>query len=186
MRASKNAVTSSTPRIARLRAPESRRGNGWKDRFNCCPRRMVAIECATPVSRTASAMSFFANPNSLHFDGKEIASLGEYKAWFWHKQAGGDRANYPEFSGKILDLKDGHESAVEYFFGKLDSVIPPKVALAVVPSHDPAKPSSALRKLAQVLAASKSRKDATSCLVRHTKIHKLAGGGDRSYWLVVN
>jgi predicted amidophosphoribosyltransferase len=128
----------------------------------------------------ATDRSFFTNPSVLHFEQNGVASAGEYKPWFWHKQAGGDRSNYPSHSGKILDLKDGSDHAIAHFLKELDGLISPGVAIAVVPSHDPAKTNSGIRRLAQALAGSKGRKDASHCLVRHTKIVKLAGGGDRS------
>jgi hypothetical protein len=123
---------------------------------------------------------FFTDLSQVHFDGHGIASAGEYKPWGRHKDAGGDGSNYPIHSGKILDLKDGHDHAVAHFFQQLDGIIAPGVAIAIVPSHDPDKRTSALKKLAQALAASKNRIDASHCLVRHTKIAKLASGGDRS------
>jgi hypothetical protein len=128
----------------------------------------------------AADRTFFSDPTAFHFDESGIASFGEYKPWYWHRQAGGDRSNYPTLSGKILDLKDGHDHAVAYFLKELDSLLAAGVVVAIVPSHDPAKTNSGVRRLAQAIASSNRRKDASHCLVRHTKIVKLAGGGDRS------
>jgi hypothetical protein len=128
----------------------------------------------------ATHPTFFTDASKLHFDGQRIASIGEYTAWGRHKEAGGDSTNWPTHSIKILDLKNGKPTAVSYFLNTLDGLLAPGVAIAIVPSHQPNQPDSQLRRLAQALASSNSRIDATHCIARHTKIEKLAKGGDRS------
>ena len=109
-----------------------------------------------------------------------IVAYGSYKPWSWHKMEGGDRSNYPEFSGRILDLKEGNTHAVAYFRERVEPDLGNGFAVAVVPSHDPASPGLGLRALAAALTQNGGRIDASGCLVRTVKINKLALGGDRS------
>lgn len=124
--------------------------------------------------------TFFNDPTKVHFDLFGIASLGEYRGWARHKEAGGDGTNWPTHSINVLDFKKGKAAAATTFLNQLDALIASNITIAVVPSHDPETKESAIRKLARELASTKGRADATHCLVRHKKIAKLAGGGDRS------
>jgi hypothetical protein len=117
--------------------------------------------------------------NRSKFPG-QIAAFGDYKPWSWHKMEGGDSSNYPEHSGRILDLKEAKPAAVAYFLERIGPELAAKIAIAVVPSHDPAKLAGGLGMLAAELARAGNRTDASPCLVRTTKIDKLAHGGDRS------
>lgn len=87
--------------------------------------------------------------------------------------------NFDNFSGLVLDLKEGKPDAIEYFFGIINPSIKNNIAIACVPSHDPQNVDSGVRILARKLASYGNRVDATSCLFRHTKISKLATGGTR-------
>jgi hypothetical protein len=111
--------------------------------------------------------------------GQDIIVLGPYRPWGYHKETGGDGNSYPEHSGRILDVKKGYPRGINYFF----NFMAPKMkfgVFATVPSHDPAKTQSGVRTLVSKLAAHANATDATGCLVRQTKIEKLASGGDRS------
>lgn len=110
----------------------------------------------------------------------EIAVFGDYMPWGVHRANGGDRSNYPEHSGKILDLKDGKDVGIDYCAALVQPELNDNIAIVTVPSHDPAKTTSGLKSLAAILAKDGNRVDASSCLVRTKKINKLAGGGDRS------
>jgi predicted amidophosphoribosyltransferase len=109
-----------------------------------------------------------------------IAIFGDYKPWSAHKEDGGDGSNYPEHSGRILDLKDGKASAVNHFAAMIEPTLPNNIVIAVVPSHDPQKLGGGLKDLAVKLAERGNRIDGSRCLVRTKKIDKLAHGGDRS------
>lgn len=107
----------------------------------------------------------------------EILCLGNYYPYRLS-----DRTKNPDFdswSGRILDIKENKSSSVNFFFNYLNSMLSQGIAIAVVPSHCPDKTDSGIRQLARQLAKF-GRIDATSCLVRHTKIDKLAFGGNRS------
>jgi hypothetical protein len=112
-------------------------------------------------------------------DGIEIATLGRFIPWGVHKDQGGDGASYPEHSGRILDVKSGQEAGLKYFADFMVPRIRTPGVVAIVPSSDPAKRGPGLVKLAKRLAALTPLSDATSALVRHTKIPKLASGGNR-------
>ncbi len=111
---------------------------------------------------------------------RNIAVYGDYKPWGAHKEDGGDGSNYPAHSGRILDLKEAKASAVRHFKEMIEQELQDGVVIVTVPSHDPAKPSRGLMKLAAELAQTGKRIDGSSSLVRTKKIEKLARGGDRS------
>jgi predicted amidophosphoribosyltransferase len=110
----------------------------------------------------------------------EIAIFGDYLAWGLHKAQGGDRSDFPEYSGRILDLKDGSPKAATRFGEMVAKDLADGVVVATVPGHDPAKQSVGLRQLAGAIAKDGKRVDCWDCLVRTKKIDKLAHGGDRS------
>lgn len=85
-----------------------------------------------------------------------------------------------DYSLGILRLKDGHEGEILHFVERLDPEIADRVAIACVPSHDPWKPGSGIRQLAQALASRHLRRDATSAVVRTHRIRALKLGGNRS------
>jgi hypothetical protein len=117
--------------------------------------------------------------NSAWQAGAQIQSLSPYVAWSTHKAQGGNSTNYDRHSGRILDFKGGNADAIEEFRTKVTPLLGTGFVICVVPSHDPAKVVGPLHLLAQALATA-GRIDAAACLVRHTKIPKLARGGDRS------
>ena len=123
-------------------------------------------------------MSVFIDP--AKFGNNLIAAFGTYLPCSLHTTVGGDRSNYPEYSGKILDLKSGYPAAIPYFHAVIDPEIRTGIAIAIVPSHDPAKTGGGLTALAGALSSGGRRIDASSSLVRAQKIAKLAHGGDRS------
>ena len=83
------------------------------------------------------------------------------------------------FSGKILDLKEGKESAVEYFFNLIDCEICQDVTICVVPSSNADNTMTGMTLLRERLARN-GRIDKVHFIVRERSIEKLATGGDRS------
>jgi len=81
-------------------------------------------------------------------------------------------------SGRILDFKDGHTDTIRHYRSRLDARLSKRAVLATVPSHKPGN-AGTIDKVARELAARHWRSDATSCLVRHTKVNKLSRGGSR-------
>lgn len=111
----------------------------------------------------------------------EIISLGEYRPWKFHTECGGNGSDWPEHSARTLGLKKKKAAGLTYFFDYMVKRVKKPTAIAVVPSHSPATgPTSGVHILAKRLAQALGMMDASGCLVRHTEIEKLAGGGDRS------
>lgn len=112
--------------------------------------------------------------------------LGLYRSWSAHKAAGGDSSNYDRHSKRILDFKESKADAIAEFQAKVNPLLGDDFVIVVVPSHDPAKGPGSLHRLAAGLAGTRGRVDGSSCLVRHTRISKLATGGDRSKQVHLN
>lgn len=107
-----------------------------------------------------------------------IVICGYYKPYRkWKSNPETADMPYDIYSGKILDLKEGKTSAVNYFYALLDDEICPDVAIAVVPPHLP-KTGGGVRMLAKKLAAH-DRIDMSDCLIRVKEIDKLSLGGSR-------
>jgi hypothetical protein len=118
--------------------------------------------------------------NQAKFGNQLIPAFGTYLPWSLHQAVGGDKSNYPEYSGRILDLKSGYPAAVTYFHPIIDPELLDEIAISVVPGHDPSKAAGGLAALADALTQNNLRINASSCLFRNQKIAKLAHGGDRS------
>lgn len=108
-----------------------------------------------------------------------IAIYGDYLPWNVHKANGGDRTNWDLHSKRTLDLKDGKADGINYFVEMIEPELCDGIMIVAVPSHDPAKTSSGVRKLAARLAQKGNRVDGSQCLERTTKIAKQAHGGER-------
>lgn len=91
----------------------------------------------------------------------------------------GANAEQDEQSMQILRLKARNRQAIASYSSIVEPLLGLDFSIAVVPSYDSTKMMSGIRDLAQLLARN-GRTDATSCLVRHTTIPKLAHGGKRS------
>lgn len=113
-------------------------------------------------------------------DDDEVISLGAYSPWSRHKMFGGTGDNYPKHSGLILDVKSGHLAPIGDFAKLIADMLGDDIVLCYVPSHDPGKVSSGIRKVATKVAELGRHVDGTGVLVRVEKIAKLTGGGDRS------
>lgn len=124
-------------------------------------------------------MSIFKNPEWNYLDTRVyLGTYHPYRVW----GADGDKVKNPLFdaySGLMLDVKENDAAAIEQIRRRLDAILAENIAVACVPSHDPAKLESGIRNLSRRIAAT-NRIDATGCLVRTKKIAKLADGGDRS------
>lgn len=83
------------------------------------------------------------------------------------------------YSGKILDLKEGKMSAVQYFYQLLDPEIRSGVTICVVLSSNAEVKESGIGKLGEMLAGN-GRKNKVYFLRRNKSIDKLATGGNRS------
>jgi len=118
--------------------------------------------------------SFFADFES---DSDEIFYLDEY-----HPYREGENPDFNEFSEQILKLKRNSIISVRYFSIKLKDYFNPdfEFVIVIVPSHNPQKTESGIKRLAQVLSVQHDNiTDGTDCLVRTDFIEKLSHGGDR-------
>jgi phosphoribosylpyrophosphate synthetase len=104
---------------------------------------------------------------------------------FYHPKRRGSNPDFDEQSMQILSLKARNRQVIASYYSIVDPLLGWGFAIAVVPSCDSARISSGIRDLAQLLAGN-GRTDATSCLVRHTTIPKLACGGDRKMEVHLN
>ncbi len=107
---------------------------------------------------------------------KDIVICGYYMPYSrWKNDPEMAGVPYDLYSRKILDLKDGKKSAINYFYALLDEEICSGVAICVVPSHSPQSAESGVMQLARKLAAHE-RIDMTDYLIRTKEIQKLATG----------
>jgi len=111
-----------------------------------------------------------------------VAFLGPYYPYRVRNESGHQEVNPKknQFTTLILDLKVNNPKACHRIFTALNGEIGSGTAITVVPSSDPTKGPTGIRTVAEMLAASKNRTDATHCLVRHKPIAKLATGGNRN------
>lgn len=82
------------------------------------------------------------------------------------------------FSGKILDLKEGKDSAIRYFYNLLNEEICKGVTICVVPSSNADKKVTGMSMLGEMLAEN-GRDNKVYYLNRERSIEKLATGGCR-------
>lgn len=74
-------------------------------------------------------------------------------------------------------LSNERKWPVKRFAEQIVPMLADGIAVAVAPSHNPFFKEPPIRYLAQRLAESGERVDATGCLVRHTKIRRIGYGG---------
>ncbi len=83
------------------------------------------------------------------------------------------------FSGKILDLKECKQDAIQYFYNLLNEEICENVTICVVPSSNSEKIITGMSLLAERLSEN-NRINKVYFLQRKQSISKLATGGNRS------
>ncbi|MBQ9198841.1 MAG: hypothetical protein IJ141_01500 [Lachnospiraceae bacterium] len=76
----------------------------------------------------------FSNP--LWNDTGEIIVYSNYHKYWLDKERKIKNPLFDIFSGRILDLKEGKQSAIQYFYNLLDPEICSDVTICVVPSSD--------------------------------------------------
>lgn len=98
----------------------------------------------------------------------------------YHPKRGGTNPRHDEssWSKDLLSLKYSPPKTINYFAAELDTILGSGFPILTVPSSDPAKTWSGIRRVAKALAGD-GRIDATSCLVRTTKIEKAATSEER-------
>lgn len=111
-------------------------------------------------------------------DTGDIVVYSNYHKYWLDRERKIKNPLFDVFSGKILDLKDGKESAVRYFFNLLDLEICKGVTICVVPSSDATKKVTGMSQLGELLAQN-GRVDKVYYLNRNSSVEKLAMGGRR-------
>lgn len=109
----------------------------------------------------------------------EIIVYSNYHKYWLDKERRIKNPLFDVYSGKILDLKDGKNQAINYFYNLLDAEICSDVAICVVPSSNAENSESGIAKLGHMLAGN-GRRDRVDFLRRSESITKLATGGNRS------
>lgn len=109
----------------------------------------------------------------------EIIVYSNYHKYWLDKDRKIKNPLFDVYSGKILDLKDGKESAIQYFYNILNEEICDGVTICVVPSSDSNKRVTGIGRLGEMLAKNK-RINKVYFLRREQSISKLANGGNRS------
>lgn len=119
----------------------------------------------------------FVNEEWNDIDG--IVVYSNYHKYWQNKELRIKNPLFDVFSGKILALKEGKQSAVRYFYNLLNDEICDGVTICVVPSSDSNKIESGIGMLGDMLA-SNGRINKVYYLRRTKSIDKLALGGNRS------
>ncbi|MCR5788468.1 MAG: hypothetical protein K6G83_01120, partial [Lachnospiraceae bacterium] len=112
----------------------------------------------------------------------KIIALRRYHKYWTTKDRQEKNPLVGEFEKMILDLKEMKGRAIRRFFEEIDPLLGYGFSICVVPSSDPLVKNSGMSILGRMLAGN-GRKDKVGFLVRHSKIQKLAGGGDRSKYV---
>lgn len=108
----------------------------------------------------------------------DIVVYSNYHKYWLDRERQIKNPYFDVFSGKILDLKQGKSSAIQYFYNLLNQEICDGVTVCVVPSSNAEKVESGIGQLAKMLAMEKEL-DKVYFLRRKYSIDKLATGGRR-------
>ena len=83
----------------------------------------------------------------------DIIVYSNYHKYWQNKELRIKNPYFDVFSGRILDLKEGKQSAVKYFYNLINEEICKDVTICVVPSSDADKKESGIGMLGEMLAA---------------------------------
>ena len=111
-------------------------------------------------------------------DTGDIVVYSNYHKYWLDRERKIKNPLFDVFSGRILDLKEGKQTAINYFYNLLNEEICEGVTICVVPSSNAEKTESGIGKLAEKLAENK-RINKVYFLQRTKSIDKLAWGGRR-------
>lgn len=116
----------------------------------------------------------------ISIDG-EIPHLGYYQRYRMPDGSVNPNFRKDKISGRILDLKEKDERAINYFFTQIDPEIEKDdITICVVPSHSKSNTNnSGIAELGRRLANA-GRIDGIDYLLRVRDIDKLATGGSRN------
>lgn len=112
-------------------------------------------------------------------DTNEIVIYSNYHKYWLDRERKIKNPLFDVFSGKILDLKEGKQVAVNYFYNLINPEICENVTICVVPSSDENKKNTGMTMLGEKLAKDGNRINKVYYLQRERSIEKLATGGSR-------
>lgn len=81
----------------------------------------------------------------------DIIVYSNYHKYWQNKELRIKNPYFDVFSGRILDLKEGKQSAVKYFYNLINEEICKDVTICVVPSSDADKKESGIGMLGEML-----------------------------------
>lgn len=106
----------------------------------------------------------------------QIKKIGDY-----HPYHRGTNPSFDTFSSKILEVKDKKTSGYTYFENQiLNMLSTDKFAVCTTPSSRVGPANNGITELAKLIATKANKKDATSCLYRHTEVPSAHLGGERN------
>ena len=86
-------------------------------------------------------------------ESEGIVVYSNYHRYWQNKELRIKNPYFDVYSGKILDLKEGKQAAVKYFYNLLNEEICEGVTICVVPSSNTDKTESGIGMLGDMLAA---------------------------------
>lgn len=115
---------------------------------------------------------------TLNGTGEIVVYSNYHKYWLdWERKI--KNPLFDVFSSKILDLKEGKMSAINYFYNLINAEICSGVTICIVPSSNSEKKITGMSLLGERLAQN-NRINKVYFLTRKYSINKLATGGIRS------
>lgn len=111
-------------------------------------------------------------------DTNDIVVYSNYHKYWLDRERRIKNPLFDVYSGKILDLKEGKLSAIQYFYNLLNEEIRKNVTICIVPSSDSEKKITGMSRLGEKLAEN-GRINKVYLLNRRYSISKLAHGGNR-------
>lgn len=109
----------------------------------------------------------------------DIVVYSNYHKYWLDKERKIKNPLFDVFSSKILDLKEGKPSAINYFYNLINAEICSGVTICVVPSSNSEEKITGMSMLGEKLAEN-NRLNKVYYLTRNQSIDKLATGGIRS------
>lgn len=146
------------------------------------PEQMFGIISKRPLNMQFLGVVFMVFRNETWNNTGDIVVYSNYHKYWLDRERKIKNPLFDVFSGKILDLKNGQKSAVDYFYNLIDNEICDDVTICVVPSSDSNKINTGMAMLGEKLAQN-GRKDKVHFLIREKTIDKLSTGGNRSKFI---
>lgn len=171
-----------------------REGFHANTKYNSSPQSQVINTVADgggPSDTDPERIPFELQKNKYYFkDGRKIFRSRDNIEYIvdYHKYWINDGQHNPNFdyaSGKILDVKNNKDEAIDWFAQRIKEATKEGDIICVVPSSSGSSENYGIGKIAWILSRYK-RINGSKCLIRYKAIEKLSRGGDRSIWVHLN